>query len=341
MNITPSSSTSTFLNSSSKIFRLAWNLFLWISITGNLNAGSNSPFENLAKATTPQIFYPGEVSTSIDKFNTSFSPDLKSIYFTATSQKLGITGIAEQSWNGESFGSEAFAPFAEGDLPTADVHISPDGKELYFSTFKDWEGKIDGFHFDIWVSHMEPDGRWDSPTPFDSVINSGGNEFYPIKTNSGNFYFNADTSGNSDIYVAHWNGTSYDQLKALPNTINTELREADAFIAPDESFMIFVRVDAPGAFGNSDLYISFHDGNGNWTEAVNMGESVNSSGIDGSPYVTPDNKVLIFTTDRKSELDKQSLIEDYGIFSKTLKSHKNGSLNFYYLHLNLEEYRPK
>ena len=287
------------------------------------------PFTDLRPTQVPEVFYPGSVSTGIDKFNTSFTPDLKEIYYTVTSQKWGVTGIVFQRWQEDGgFSKPEFVPFVDTDIPVADVQISPDGKELYFATFKDWDGKVEGFHFDIWVSSLSNDGKWQQPHPLNLLVNSRGNEFYPVKTHSGNLYFNSDVDGNSDLYVSRWEDGNYLAAERLPETINSELQEADAFVAADESFIVFVRVDAPDGLGNSDLYFSRNLGGGRWSEAQHLG-AINSDGIDGSPYVTPDGRFLIFTSDRKDRDLKGELFENFKKFQTVMEGYQNGSLNFF------------
>jgi len=44
-----------------------------------------------------------------------------------------------------------------------------------------------------------------------------------------------------------------------------------------------------------DIYISFRDSEGNWTDPVNLGEDVNSDRQERFPSVSPDGKYLLFT----------------------------------------------
>ncbi len=286
----------------------------------------------------PTKFFPEVVSTQVDKFNTSFSPDGKTIYYSATSQKLGVTGIAFQKFENGNYKKPEFLPFSSVDIPITDVHISPDGKMMYFSTFKDYEGKPEGFNFNIWTSKLK-NGQWQTPTPLGPPIASSGNEFYPIQTNDGTIYFNSDKSGNSDIYCSKFENGEYQEPVRLPDNINSARREADAFIARDESYLIFVRVDEPDGFGNSDLYISFRKVESEWTDPINMGEEVNSDQVDGSPYVTPDGQYLIFTSGRKSEGVRERAMKSYEDFHSIVSSSDNGSLNFYIVNLDLDKYR--
>ncbi len=286
----------------------------------------------------PIKFHPEVVSTYIDKFNTSFSPDGKTIYYTATSQKLGITGIAFQTFENGRFGEPEFAPFVSSDIPTADVQISPDGDLMLFSTFKDYEGKPEGFNFNIWTSELI-DGLWQEPHPLGLPIASSGNEFYPVMTDNKTIYFNSDKEGNSDIYFSRFQNGKYQEPVKLPGNINSEKNEADAFVARDESFIIFVRVDEPDGYGNSDLYISFKENQTDWSNPVNMGEEVNSDQIDGSPYVTPDGNYLIFTSGRITKETKKNAAKSYKEFISSISSSNNGSLNFYIMNLDVNKYR--
>ncbi len=286
----------------------------------------------------PIKFHPEIVSTEIDKFNTSFSPDGKTIYYTATSQKLGIAGITFQKFENGNFGDPEFAPFVSYDIPTADVQISPDGNLMLFSTFKDYEGKPEGFNFNIWTSELK-DGLWQEPHPLGSPIASSGNEFYPVMTNNKTIYFNSDKGGNSDIYYSRFQDGKYQEPVKLPANINSEKKEADAFVARDESYIIFVRVDEPDGYGNSDLYISFKENKTDWSNPINMGEDVNSDQIDGSPYVTPDGNYLIFTSGRIPKGTKENAVKSYKDFSSCLSSSNNGSLNFYIMNLDIDKYK--
>ncbi len=286
----------------------------------------------------PTKFRPEIVSTKLDKYNTSFSPDGNTIYYAVTSQKLGITGIAFQKFENGRFSRPEFVPFVSADSPMTDVQISPNGNMMLFSTFMDYEGKPEGFNFNIWTSELK-NGEWQQPIPIGFPISSTGNEFYPVMINDGSIYFCSDKEGNSDIYKSRLENGTYQPPIRLPDNINSEGREADAFVSRDESYIIFVRVDEPDGFGNSDLYISFRINENEWTDPVNMGEEVNSHYIDGSPYVTPDENYLIFTSNRVPEGIKKRAIKSYGDFEAISSSSENGSLNFYIMNLELGQYK--
>ena len=50
--------------------------------------------------------------------------------------------------------------------------------------------------------------------------------------------------------------------------------------------------------GRGDLYISFKNTDGTWTESVNMGEKVNTKKHELCPFVSHDGKYLFYTSNQ-------------------------------------------
>jgi hypothetical protein len=71
---------------------------------------------------------------------------------------------------------------------------------------------------------------------------------------------------------------------------------------PNEAYVVFSS-DRPGGLGRNDLYISFPDGQGNWTAPRNLGPTINSSDHDSSPYLSPDHKYLFFARETSTDAD--------------------------------------
>ena len=84
-----------------------------------------------------------------------------------------------------------------------------------------------------------------------------------------------------------------EEPKALSKEINTGKWTAHPFIAPDESYIIWDS-ENEGGYGDSDMYISFKQADGTWSEAINFGDEINTDGEDGGGYVTPDGKYLSY-----------------------------------------------
>ena len=96
----------------------------------------------------------------------------------------------------------------------------------------------------------------------------------------------------------------------LPKEINTDRYEADVFVAPDESYLIFCAIRRDG-LGRGDLYISFKDENGNWTQAKNMGTAINSENHELCPFVSRDGKYFFYTSNQDIYWVSTEIFEGY------------------------------
>lgn len=140
------------------------------------------------------------------------------------------------------------------------------------------------------------DAGWSGPRVIDEVVTSHPTHWQFSFTAAGDLYFTSEivgVRGKQDIYVARYRDGAFADPESAGDAINSELRDFCPFVAPDESYLIFAR-SVPEERGRSDLFISFRDDSGAWTDAINMGESVNSLANEVSPVVTPDGRYLVF-----------------------------------------------
>ncbi len=66
-------------------------------------------------------------------------------------------------------------------------------------------------------------------------------------------------------------------------------------VSANGSFIVFSS-PKPGGFGESDLYVSFRDPEGNWTEPVNLGSEINTAGTEEFPFIHESGR-LFFSSD--------------------------------------------
>ena len=85
----------------------------------------------------------------------------------------------------------------------------------------------------------------------------------------------------------------------MNGAVNSDKNDWDAFIAPDESYIIFSSQNRPDTLGGQDLYISYRMNDGNWTAAKNMGNRVNSESGEICPSVSLDGEYFFFTSRRR------------------------------------------
>jgi Tol biopolymer transport system component len=196
--------------------------------------------------------------------------------------------------------------FASG-FTDRDFTLSPDGQRIYFGSNRPHtkEG-MPREALDIWVSHRLETGEWGEPKNLGAPINTDRSENYPSQALNGNLYFfssRGEGMGGCEIYMSAYEGGKYRPVTALSPAVNSPQHDWDAFIAPDERFIVFSSQNRPDTLGKQDLYISFRDSSGGWLPALNMGNPINSNGDEICPSVSLDGKYLFFTSRRRGKAD--------------------------------------
>jgi outer membrane protein OmpA-like peptidoglycan-associated protein/tetratricopeptide (TPR) repeat protein len=112
-------------------------------------------------------------------------------------------------------------------------------------------------------------------------------------------FFAADIAGAGlggfDIYKSVYTPTGWSIEENLGDSINTDFWESSPAISPDKRALYFSST-RPGGYGGADLYVSYLKPNGRWTEAVNMGPTINTAGDEMAPFIHADNQTLYFTS---------------------------------------------
>jgi Tol biopolymer transport system component len=280
--------------------------------------------------TTPEIFAPGIVSTGLQELNSVFSADGREFYFCV--RNMGASSLFVMTREDGVWGPPEPLPFA-GQYNDIDVSLSPDGKTLFFCSNRPVAGggppKED---YDIWACARAGDS-WGPPEHLGDAVNSPRDDFFPVATKSRALYFNSQRAGpgTNDIYVCRWVDGRYASAEKLGSEINTDAREFDAFVAPDESFIIFTS-ERSGDDRFGDLYISFRTQEGAWTPARNMGKGVNAVGPEYGTTLSPDGRFLFFT---RMTLPRVARDPDrpltYADYLRMHASPDNGSTNIWWV----------
>lgn len=94
------------------------------------------------------------------------------------------------------------------------------------------------------------------------------------------------------IYEATFDGTNWVNVKPLSFNKGNDSYMHPA-ISPDGEKLYFAS-NKPGGYGGYDIYFAEKEGD-NWSEPINMGPEINSTGNEGFPYMPP-NGVLFFAS---------------------------------------------
>lgn len=246
----------------------------------------------------PALLMPGLFHGITSYRDVAITPDGKEFYFAKMSKNRFVIMVAKCSDGRWSI--PAVAPFS-GKYSDFEPVISPDGKIFLFASNRPSGNKTDmSKDVDIYIMKRVKNG-WSKPSLVGGRINSARMEYFPSITRSGRLYFGRNDMAmtRGDIHYSDPVGGVYGKAVKLPPQVNFPGTSYNAFIAPDESYIIFSAYLKGEKGLHSDMFISFRDDNDIWQQAVNMGKIINSDGHDHSPYVSYDGKYLFFSSTRE------------------------------------------
>lgn len=183
--------------------------------------------------------------------------------------------------------------------------ISPDGKTLFFSRANHPEN-IGGIKDDndIWYSQFDQQaGEWQESRNLGAPLNNRGPNFISSITPDGNAMtvilgneYKGKNKMKAGVSVSTKSSSGWSEPEAL-DIINAGIETMDGnyFLANNRKVMIMA-IDRFDAFGRKDLYVSFIQDDGRWTEPLNLGNDINTAHLESSPYLAADNETLYFSS---------------------------------------------
>lgn len=278
-------------------------------------------------------FLPNIISQFPSVRDLTISSRENEVYFTAQSVLGELSTIITCTLKDGNWSTPVVAPFS-GMYHDLEPFLSPDGLRLYFvSDRPNTSDTTVPKNYDIWfVERTNINTTWSSPQNIGSPINTPENEFYPSVSISNNLYFTRDgvgSKGKDDIFFSKWEIGRYAIPISMSDSINSPGFEFNAFIAPDESFILFTCYNKKGGLGSGDLYISYHKENNEWTTAENLGVGINSTMMDYCPFVNMNSQTLYFTSRRstvKTQYEKEQTVSD---FLLEMNKYENGQSRVY------------
>ena len=296
-----------------------------------------------------ELFAPGIVSTGMHTRDVAMTPDGQEIYFGTVVGGLSVimeTKLVDGYWT-----RPEVAPFAANPaLLDLEPAISPDGEHFYFlSTRPPLGTEPDPADFgrwvnqDIWVMDREGDG-WGEPYNLGAPINTEAPEFFPSITRDGTIYFTREEPETraSAIWRARRSGDGYTEPEKLGPQVNSTGAQYNAFVAPDESYLIVCTAGREDTVGGSDYYVVFRDSDDNWSEPINLGAEINTPGGEWSPYVSPDGRYFFFMSTRPTAPEglPASLTRD--VLKEIHNRSPNGDAAIYWIDASvIEDLRPE
>lgn len=232
------------------------------------------------------------VNTSFPEYSPVISLDGKSLYFTSRRpwennetemyrdpklyQYPEDIYVSEYK-AGDSWGNPKRLDFCVENVNEATIAVSIDERRVY--AYQDVTGNGDiyssefvnnnfqtlefldykGVNTDYWETHC--------------TVTPDGNNIYFVSERPGGY-------GGRDIYrIVRMTDGSWSEPQNLGPTINTPYDEESPFIAVDNKTMYFAS-NGGNSMGGFDIFVSVRDDNNVWSEPINLGYPVNSTGDD-------------------------------------------------------------
>jgi hypothetical protein len=296
---------------------------------------------------SPRLFAPNFISTGMYERDVAITPDRNEFYFGLISGgnvTIAVTKREEGLWS-----KPEIAPFCtDPDFYNLEPHIRPDGKRLLFLSTRPKEGqerKPGWVNQDIWAVDRIADG-WSEPYNLGPPVNSDAPEYYPSTTRDGTIYFTREVQEEgkerSLIMRARLTSGKYAKPEALPKEVNPGDQQYNAFVDPDERYLIVCMSGREDAIGRSDYYICFRNPDDSWVGPINMGDRINTPGNSApSSYVSPDGRYFFFASTRKSPNDTIATKLSYENILRISTLPENGNSDIYWMDASfIDSLRP-
>jgi len=247
--------------------------------------------------TIPLLFAKSFVSTENFVHSPTFSPDGNELYYTVESKRYhrGTIFVSEQI-NG--VWTQPKPAKIDGDYREIDPFLSPDNTTmLYCSDRPLAAGDPARTNSDMWMV-KRVGKKWSKPIHLGNTVNNpDDDDWFPTISNKGTLFYSTGPNRSGNIVYTELKNGSYQKPMDLGNMVNSQYKDYDPIVSPDESFVLFSS-NRSGGFGSVDLYVSFKDKNGLWTKAKNMGKNINTKDIEFAPRLSHDGKYLFFNRGR-------------------------------------------
>jgi Tol biopolymer transport system component len=180
--------------------------------------------------------------------------------------------------------AELFAPgIVSHCTQHSSAYFSPDGKEVYFSRMLPLPSVI--------MYMKEENGIWTKPR----IAVKGLTPF--LSPDGKKLYFSRDWA----LWVAEKTKNGWTEPKNLGNTINFQKRQDGPSVANDGTVYFC------SMYGNHNGIYRAELKDGLFAEREKLGSGINSSSVDGMPYIAPDESYLIFTSFRSGSIGMSDL----------------------------------
>lgn len=144
-------------------------------------------------------------------------------------------------------------------------------------------------------------GTWGVAVPIESINTSDNVAAHTIREDGNAIVFTTCNNkitgyGSCDLYISTKENDKWSKPANMGTKVNSAAWDSQPSFINNGNTLIFSS-DRKGSIGGRDLWMISKGKNGKWQEAVNLGNKINSTANEESPFFHPDGKTLFFKSD--------------------------------------------
>lgn len=228
---------------------------------------------------------------------------------------------------------ESLGPLINSEYAEYGPVITPEEESVIF-TYRGKEsmgGLVDGlnnpdpngdYNEDIFMS-KKSGGIWQKPERLTDLTTVGNDAAIALSPDGSKLFIFKSEGENGDIYMSKREGGKYGKAEKLKGDINSNAWEGSLSLSTDQKKLFFAS-NRPGGMGGKDLYVATQKEDGSWGNVKNLGDKINTRLDEDAPYISPDNRVLVFSSEGHNSIgDFDLFISDWNAADSSWSEPKN------------------
>lgn len=182
--------------------------------------------------------------------------------------------------------------------------ISPDGEVLYFFSH-DWRDTLSINSQDVFYSEKTDDG-WSEPIAIEELNNFSHNGVHFVSKDHqrmlllGEYFKNNHSSDGVSMTSYNTNSKTWEEpvkqkIKGYKN------HSFSSYYMNKEETVMLLAIENKNSFGAQDIFVSFKKKENKWTKPMNLGNTINTAGSEGTMSLSADGRTLYFSTNGRSD----------------------------------------
>lgn len=225
------------------------------------------------------------------------------------------------------FEIENLGSVINSEYPDYSPVISIDENALFFTSRRlradssnvDFVDRETGGYFeDIYVSFRDRRGEWQEPEML-GLNTQGHNATMNVSPDGQTLYIYRDDAGDGNIYESRLVGEEWTQPVKMGESINSPHWETHIAVTADGNTAYFIS-NRPGGIGGRDIWQVKKLPTGEWSEALNLGPTLNTPYEEDAVFISPDERTLYFSSQGHTSMGGfdifSSVMDENGVWSE-------------------------